>query len=257
MRINKSISTKMKPQWEVKDGEAGAFPSTHWSLVMAAGEVDSTLAADALSRLCMSYWYPVYAYVRRDGHNAHDSQDLTQEFFMRLIERRFVAGAMQERGRFRSFLLTALKRFLINEWHRNQAQKRGAGHVLISLEAGIEEERYLLEPVDKMTADRIYERRWALAVLDSVMEKLCKEQTSVGNAELFEFLKAFLYGGKGSASHAEIGVRFGLTECAVKSKTHRLRQRYRELLYEEVAQTVACQMDVEDELRQLLNALRT
>lgn len=247
----------MDPQRDVRNGTGGAFPTTRWTLVMAAGEADSPQAAEALSRLCANYWYPVYAYVRREGHDAHNAQDLTQQFFTRLIERSFVAGAMRERGRFRSFLLIALKRFLINEWQRSQAQKRGGGQELISLDGGSAEERYSLEPVDSMTPDRIYERRWALAVLDAVMEKLRIEQAGGANSALFEALKPFLYGDKASSSHVEIAARFALTESAVKSKTHRLRQRYRELLHEEVAQTVAHPMDVEDELRQLLAALRS
>lgn len=247
----------MNPQCDVRNGAGGVFPTTHWSLILAAGETDSPQAAEALSRLCANYWYPVYAYVRRDGHDAHGAQDLTQQFFTRLVERSFVAGAMRERGRFRSFLLIALKRFLINEWQRSQAQKRGSGQELISLDGGSAEERYRLEPVDQMTPDRIYERRWALAVLDTVMEKLRIEQAGEGNAELFDTLKAFLYGDRASASHADIGARFGLTESAIKSRTHRLRQRYRELLHQEVAQTVANPMDTEDELRQLLAALRS
>lgn len=247
----------MDPRQDVRNGAGGTFPSTHWSLILAAGEADSPQAAEALSRLCANYWYPVYAYVRRDGHDAHGAQDLTQQFFARLVERSFVAGAMRERGRFRSFLLIALKRFLINEWQRSQAQKRGGGQELISLDGGSAEERYSLEPADRMTPDRIYERRWALAVLDTVMEKLRIEQAGEGNAELFDTLKAFLYGDRATASHADIGARFGLTESAVKSRTHRLRQRYRELLHQEVAQTVANPMDTGDELRQLLAALRS
>ncbi len=234
---------------------AGAFPTTHWSLVVAAGETDSPQAHAALAQLCGSYWYPVYAYVRREGHEPHSAQDFTQEFFARLIERNFVAGAAQEKGRFRSFLLIALKRFLVNEWQRTQAQKRGGGQQFLSLDAEDAEERYKLEPVDEMTADRIYERRWALALLEGVMNALRHEYAGEGKGELFDQLKVFLYGDKSAVSQVKIGTQFGLSESAVKSTVHRLRLRYREILYEQVAQTVASRVDVEDELRHLLNVL--
>jgi len=233
----------------------GAFPTTHWSLIVTAGEADSPQARAALAQLCGSYWYPVYAYVRREGHDPYSAQDFTQEFFARLIEKNFVAGAAQEKGRFRSFLLIALKRFLVNEWQRTQAQKRGGGQPFLSLDAEDAEERYKLEPVEEMTADRIYERRWALALLDGVMNTLRREYASDGKGELFDQLKAFLYGDKSDVSQAEIGTRFGLSESAVKSTVHRLRQCYREILYEQVAQTVASRVDVEDELRHLLSVL--
>lgn len=222
---------------------------------MAAGEAESSRASEALARLCSSYWYPVYAYVRRAGHDPHTAQDLTQEFFARLIEKNFVAAAAQEKGRFRSFMLIALKRFLVNEWQRTQAQKRGGGRQLLSLDAEEAEDRYQLEPVDEMTADRIYERRWALALLDEVMNALRREFAGDGRGELFDLLKVFLCGEQSAVSQAEIGGRFGLSESAVKSTVHRLRQRYRELLHEEVAQTVVSRVDVEDELRHLLNVM--
>jgi RNA polymerase sigma-70 factor (ECF subfamily) len=233
-----------------------AFPTTHWSQVLVAGEGgESPRAAEALAALCSRYWYPVYAYVRRAGHDPHNAQDLTQEFFARLIEKNFVAGASQGKGRFRSFLLVALKRFLVNEWERSRAQKRGGGRPLLSLDAEEAEARYRLEPADQTTPDRIYERRWALALLEEVMNTLRREYTADGKGELFELLQVFLYGDKSVLSQAEIGARFGLSESAVKSAVHRLRGRYRERLREEVAQTVVSPVDVEDELRHLLNVL--
>ncbi len=233
----------------------GTFPTTHWSLLAAAGAADSLQARAALAQLCGSYWYPVYAYVRRAGHDPHNAQDLTQEFFARLIEKNFVASTVQEKGRFRSFLLIAVKRFLVNELERVQAQKRGGGTQLLSLNAEDAEARYQIEPVDEMSADRIYERRWAFALLDEVMNALRREYTEDGKDELFDLLKAFLYGEKSAVSQAEIGIRFGLSESAVKSTVHRLRHRYRELLHEAVAQTVVNRVDVEDELRHLLSVL--
>jgi len=245
------------PALESQPDERGLphFATTHWSVVLAAGEVESPQAADALARLCRAYWYPLYAYVRRQGRGSPDAQDLTQEFFARVLEKNFLKSATPEKGRFRSFLLVALKRFLANEWERASAQKRGGGRAPVELDAVSAEERYRLEPVDEASADRIYERRWALALLDQVLIQLQDEAGRAGKAEHFELLKPFLYGERGPLSQTAIGARLGLSESAVKSAVHRLRQRYRELLRQEVANTVANPADVEDELRHLLNVL--
>jgi RNA polymerase sigma-70 factor (ECF subfamily) len=243
------------PEHSAAERGAAHFATTHWSVVLAAGEGDSPQAADALARLCRAYWFPLYAYVRRQGHDVPDAQDLTQEFFARLLEKNYLKSAAREKGRFRSFLLIALKRFLANEWERARAQKRGGGQALIELDAASAEERYRLEPADVASADRVYERRWALALLDQVLLRLRDEAARAGKAGQFELLKAFLYGEKAPLSQLEIGARLGLSESAIKSAVHRLRQRYRELLRQEVAQTVASPADAEDELRHLLNVL--
>jgi len=235
---------------------AGCFPTTQWSLVLVAGDHDSPEADAALAGLCRCYWFPVYAYIRRTGHDADAAQDLTQDFFSRLAERRFFTAANRGKGRFRSFLLTVLKRFLVNEWQRSQAAKRGGGREILSLDAAAAEERYRLEPADHRTADRLYDRRWVLALLDRVMDALQREHTAAGQEALFDQLRVFLYGDKSPRSQAEIGARMGLSESAVKSTVHRLRIRYRELLRAEVARTLASPLDVEDELRQLLQVLR-
>lgn len=237
------------------EAAVGSFPTTHWSLVTAAGMAESSRAAEALARLCGSYWYPVYAYVRGEGHDPHTAQDFTQEFFARLIERNFVSAAAQEKGRFRSFLLVALKRFLVNEWERTNAQKRGGSVVFVPLEPDDAEKRYQEEPADELSADRIYERRWALALLDDVMGTLRREYADSGRAELFDLLKVFLCGENSPLTQVEIGRRLGLSESAVKSSVHRMRQHYRELLREHVAQTLVSRMDIEDELRHLLTVL--
>jgi RNA polymerase sigma-70 factor (ECF subfamily) len=234
---------------------AATFATTHWSQVLAAGDRSSPRADAALARLCHSYWYPLYAYVRRQGFTAEEAQDLTQEFFAHLIGKNFLAGASQEKGRFRSFLLVALKRFLINEWKRASARKRGGGQLPISWDAAFAEDRYQLEPVDAMTAERIYERRWALALLEEVMSGLRREHVARGKGDLFETLKVFLYGERSELSQTEIAARFGLTEGAVKAAVHRLRIRYRERLREEVANTVGNPLEIEDELRHLLAML--
>jgi DNA-directed RNA polymerase specialized sigma24 family protein len=187
---------------------AGVFATTHWSVVLAAGDENDPLAAAALGQLCQSYWYPLYAFVRRQGANPHEAEDLTQEFFARLLDKRFIANASPEKGRFRSFLLVALKRFLINERERALAQKRGGGQPTIPINVEQAEAGYRADPVDEMTADRVYERRWVLALLDHVIEALRLEAEADGEGELFGVLKAFLCGEKGGESQASIGRRF-------------------------------------------------
>jgi RNA polymerase sigma-70 factor (ECF subfamily) len=231
------------------------FRTTHWSVVLAAGEGSSSRAAEALAQLCRAYWYPLYAFIRRQGHDPESAQDLTQEFFARLLEKGFLASASQDKGRFRSFLLTALKRFLVNEWERGQAQKRGGGQAPIPLDLGDAEARYHLEPVEERTAERIFEERWALALLDGAMQALQREFAADGRADLFEALKSFLYGERKDGSQADIGARFGMTANAVKQAVHRLRVRYRERLREAVAHTVASPSEIDDELRHLLRVL--
>jgi len=231
------------------------FTSTHWSQVVAAADASSPRAAEALAQLCRTYWYPLYAFIRRQGIDAEEAQDLTQEFFARLLEKNFIAAAAEEKGRFRSFLLVALKRFLINERERRQAQKRGGGQASISLDDLNAEGRYRFEPAEGLTADRIYEQRWALALLDEVMEGLRREYAADGKAEWFDALKVFLYDEKSEASQAAIGQRFHVSESAVKSAVHRLRKRYRERLRSEVANTVANPSEIDDELQHLLVVL--
>lgn len=232
------------------------FGTTQWSVVLAAREVDSTHAPEALSQLCRDYWYPLYAFVRRNGHDFEAARDLTQEFFARLLEKNYLHNAAPDKGRFRSFLLVALKRFLVNEWHKEQTLKRGGGHPLIALDSATAEERYALEPVDDTTPETIYEQRWAHALLDRVMACLREEASAHAKDEQFALLHPFLFGDTGSLSQAEIGTRLGLSQSAVKSAVHRLRERYREVLRLEVSRTLARPDDIEDELRYLLKTLR-
>jgi RNA polymerase sigma-70 factor (ECF subfamily) len=234
---------------------APVFSTTHWSLVLAAQGDDSGPAAKALASLCESYWYPLYAFVRRRGYGPHDAQDLTQAFFEKLLEKNTLKVVSQEKGRFRSFLLGALKHFLANEWDRSRAAKRGGGTVAISLDQGDAEARYRLEPADEMSADRLFERRWAMTLLDQVMKRLREEMESAGKAAVFEELKDHLMAGGASAPFAEAGERLGLSEGAARVAAHRLRKRYRELLQEEIAQTVADPSEVEDEIRHLISVL--
>jgi RNA polymerase sigma-70 factor (ECF subfamily) len=224
-------------------------------VVVAAGRNDTTQARDALARLCQTYWHPLYAYVRRLGHSPHDAQDLTQEFFARLLAKNYLAKADESRGRFRSFLLASLKHFLANEWDKACAQKRGGGEVPISIDPDAAETACHFEPADNVTADKIFERRWALTLLDLVLRRLREEYTATDREKLFEQLKPTLTEASREVRYVEIAVRLGSSEGAVKVAVHRLRQRYRELLRAEIADTVANPDEVDDELRNLFVAL--
>ena len=232
------------------------FRTTHWSVVLLACGGDTVGAEPALAELCGLYWYPLYAYVRRLGRSAEDAQDLTQEFFARLIEKRWLDNVDPARGKFRSFLLTAFKHFLASEWHRDRAFKRGGGQTLISLDSVEAEDRYKLEPTDTTTPETLYDRRWALTVLDQAIGRLETEQSIAGHADRFEAVKDCLLGEPGESTLAESGARLGLTVAAMKAIVRRLRERYRALLREEIAQTVDGPKGVDDELRSLLAALR-
>jgi RNA polymerase sigma-70 factor (ECF subfamily) len=224
-------------------------------MVMTAGATDSPAARQALETLCTSYWYPLYAYVRRQGHGPHDAQDLTQAFFERLLERNFLAQVQRDKGRFRSFLLASLKHFLANEWDRERALKRGGGRKPIALDDDSAESRYKLEPKDDSSADRIYERRWALTLLDKVLANLRAEYENAGRAGVFETLKEYLSAGRTSVSYARAAQKLGMNEGAVKVAVHRLRKRYRELLRAEIAHTVATAAEIEAEIRYLFAIL--
>ena len=230
------------------------FTTTHWSLVLAAQGSDSIPAGRALANLCETYWYPLYAFVRRKGHSSHDAQDLTQAFFEKLLKKNYLGDVIQEKGRFRSFLLVSLKHFLANEWKRSQAAKRGGGAVLISLDDTEAEERYQREPVDESNAERLFERRWAMTMLDLVMNRLREEMAASDKLEIFEELKDRLSGGD-TDSFAESGKRLNLSEGAARVAAHRLKKRYREILRESIGETVADPSEVEDEIRYLISIL--
>jgi RNA polymerase sigma-70 factor (ECF subfamily) len=229
------------------------FPTTRWSLVVAAGDPDRKEARSALVSLCENYWYPLYAYLRRRGYPTDQAQDLTQEFFVRLLEGRYLDRADQEKGRFRAFILTSLKFFVADEEDRHRARKRGGG-VLVPLEFSSGEERYQREPAHQETPERIFERRWALSMLDRVVERLRIEFLQHGRAEHFERLKMFLLG-KSDAPYAALALEMNTSEGALKVAIHRLRKRYRELFRQEIADTVADPAEVDSELRYLAAAL--
>ena len=213
-------------------------------------------AAEALERLCRAYWYPLYAYVRRKGYTAHDAQDLTQEFFARLLARNSLSAADRRKGKFRSFLLGTLEHFLAKEWRRSHAEKRGGGRTLFSLNAVDAEGRYLLEPADDLTPERIFDCRWADTLLSHAMARLREECQAEGKALLFEKVEPLLTGDGAVEPYAEIGASMGMSEGAWKMAVHRLRRRYGELVRAEIAQTVSRPEEVEEELRYLCTVLR-
>jgi RNA polymerase sigma factor (sigma-70 family) len=240
-----------------KQSGAAAFTTTHWSVVLAA-QGPSPAAEEALEKLCRTYWRPIYGFVRRQCVQPEEAKDLTQGFFALLLERRDLDTVRKEKGRLRSYLLTSLKHFLTNERNRAMAIKRGEGQRLIPLEDLRERERVGFEPADTLPADQIYERRWALAVLDQVMARLGDEYraASPASAGLFDRLQKSFTDEPDRFSPAETAREFGMTEGAVRQASYRLRQRYRQLLHEEIAHTVIVPGDIEDELRHLVAVLR-
>ena len=231
------------------------FRTTHWSQVLLAGQSDSAQAREALAKLCQRYWYPLYVFVRRQGQGPEDAQDLVQGFFARLLEKHFLKDADPEKGKFRSFLLIALKRFMANEWDRANRLKRGGGYRVISLDEQDTEARYQTEPADETSPERAYERQWAITVLEQVLDRLENEFLTAGKSRLFNELKVYLSGESSRSSYLEIGGRLGMTVAAVKVAVHRLRERYRELLRMEIANTVASPEAIDDEIRDLFSAL--
>jgi RNA polymerase sigma factor (sigma-70 family) len=231
------------------------FATTHWSVVLAAGQSADAQASEALEQLCRTYWYPLYAYVRRRGYSPEDAQDLTQEFFALFLRKEYFRLADRERGRFRTFLLHALEHFLINEWKRAQCAKRGGGTTAFSLDVAVAEQRYTSEPAVTLTPERAYEKQWAATLLEQVLSSLKQEYADAGNRRVFAELADLLWGKGGSVSFVEIGARLDMTEGAARGAMHRLRTRYRERLRREVAQTVAEPGAVDEELRYLISVV--
>ncbi len=238
-------------------GSPERFRTTRWSVVLAARGGTSPEARQALQELCEAYWYPLYAFIRRHGHPVEEARDLTQEFFLRLLEKDFLALVDQSRGKFRSFLMTACKHFLANEHDRAQALKRGGGREFLSIDARAGESRYVAEPMHDLTAERLFERRWALLLLQHVLGRLRDEWQRAGKGEQFEQLKPFLTGEKPAEHYARVAEDMRATPGAVRVAVHRLRRRYRELLREEITRTVNDPGQVETEIRDLMAALGT
>ena len=229
-----------------------AFLTTRWSMVLSAQD---RVTGDALETLCRQYWPPLYAYLRHRGHSAHDAQDLTQAFFARLLEKEWLAVVEQEKGRFRSFLLMALKRFLANELDRAHTLKRGGGMEFISLDAEVAESFYVAGHVATLPPDSLYERRWAFTVLEMVMRRLREEHEAAGRQAEYESLRPWLTAERGDVPYDDLAAALGMTPASARSAVHRLRKRFREMFREEVAGTVADPADVEDEMRAVVAAL--
>jgi DNA-directed RNA polymerase specialized sigma24 family protein len=233
----------------------GHFVTTHWSAVLAAGRDDSTAARQALEELCRTYWPPLHAYVRCRGYSPDAAADLTQGFFTRLIASRDLAQVDPAKGRFRSFLLASLRHFLANDWDRTQAQKRGGGAVHVPLDRDGSSGDAALDPADTLTPEKVFERQWALTLLNLVLDQLQDEYAADGKAALFDALKGSLTGERPSAHYGSIGIDLGLSEGAVKVAAHRLRARYRERLRQAIARTVASAQEIDEEIRYLFAAL--
>ncbi len=230
-----------------------AFVTTHWSVVLSAQDKDSLRSVEALESLCRTYWYPLYAFVRRQGHRPHDAQDLTQEFFARLLEKDSLKSAAQEKGKFRTFLLVVLKRFLANEWDRQHAQKRGGFAPIVSIDQEVAESRFAAEPAHQLQPDVLFDRQWAVTLIERVMGRLQEEYLTSGRAKLFEYLRSCLAKDESALAYAEIASRLNLTEAAVKMAIHRLRARYREILQAEIADTVSSPEEIDEEIRHLFS----
>ena len=235
-----------------ENSSAEAFKTTQWSVILSAGAVSDSVSRRALERLCSAYWFPIFAYVRRQGRSPEDAQDLTQEFFARFLEHGYFARADRDRGRFRTFLLTSLKHFLNEDWKKSTRIKRGGLNALQPLSIDDAELRYAAGFRDTLSPDHLYELRWAEALLERVLHQLQCDYAATGRGEIYRQLQQFLWGRQAELSYADMGTRLGMNEGAVKVAVHRLRQRFRQLLHQEVAQTVEHGGEIEAELRYLL-----
>lgn len=234
---------------------AGQFNQTHWSVVMLAAGQPSLPASAALEKLCQTYWHPLYAFVRRRGYAAHDAQDLTQEFFARLLAKDYLHAVDRSKGRFRSFLLAALEHFLANEWRRANTQKRGGNFSFVSIDDESAEQPFLQLSASNLSPERVFDQQWAMTLLNATVTRLREEFVTAGKGRQFEATKIFLTGETRMASYAEMAVELGTTDAALKMAVSRMRQRYGEILREEIANTVAGPEEVEEELRALFAAL--
>jgi RNA polymerase sigma-70 factor (ECF subfamily) len=238
-----------------KTASPGWFTTTHWSLVLAAGDGPTAISQAALEKLCRSYWYPLYAYVRRRGYSPEDAQDATQGFFTRLLEKNSVAHVSRDKGKFRSFLLTSMNNFLRDQWDKASAQKRGGGQAILSLDATDGEDRYQFEPVDHVDAEQLFDRRWALTILEQAKTRLKQECTENGTTRLYERVNPTESTDKHAPPYSAIAAELGMSESNVKTSVFRMRQRYRELVRDEVANTVETQSEIDGEIRYLISVI--
>lgn len=256
--LNSSKLPRMEPYQQQPNSHSQIrdnFASTHWSLVLAAGVRAGAESEQALAALCQRYWLPLYVYARRRVAHVHEAQDLTQAFFLRLLDQNVLAAATPERGRFRSFLLTSMKNFLTNEWNRDQAAKRGGGRQRLSLDWESGESRISAEPAHYSTPEREFERQWALTLLDNVVQRLKREFDLAGKSHQFEVLKETLTGGRAALDYDTVAAELGMSEAASRQAASRLRKRYREMLRDEVAATVENESEIDDEINRLFHAL--
>lgn len=235
--------------------DAGRFATTHWSVVRAAGRPDSVHYRQALETLCQTYWFPLYAYLRRHGNNANRAEEYTQAFFAHLLEKHSVRLADPSRGKFRSFLLASLKHFLSDLRDFEKAKKRGGGRKVFSLDFENAESQYSLEPTDRLTAEKLFDRSWAMTVLERAVNRLQGEAKDEKKRKLFEDLKVYLTAGEDAASYGRVAERLGMSEGTIRVAVHRLRKRYREVLRDEIAQTVSTEEEIDQEIRDLFTAL--
>jgi RNA polymerase sigma-70 factor (ECF subfamily) len=240
---------------QIPSCEPHAFPHTRWSVVLAATQKASPQCAAALEAICQAYWYPLYAYIRRCGHSPHDAQDLTQEFFARLLEKRWLEDADRERGKLRTFLIVAVNRFMANEWRKASAQKRGAGHAHIPIDTAFAENLYATDTASTLPPEGLFDQQWALTLINLTIQRLGEEFEAAGKAREFEVLKPCLMAEHGAISYRSIGEELGVSEAAAKMTIHRFRKRFREIYREEITQTLPDGADVENELRHLARAL--
>ncbi|MES2924879.1 MAG: sigma-70 family RNA polymerase sigma factor [Verrucomicrobiota bacterium] len=243
------------PDPSATDAPQPLFLTTRWSIVLGARDRASSSGMLALESLCLAYWYPLYVFVRRQGHGAHDAQDLTQAFFARLLEKDYLQSVEPEKGRFRTFLIVAMKRFLLNEWDKLRTQKRGGNVLHLPLDTGLAESRYLNESSETLPADQVFERRWALTLLEQAMARLRSDYVNSGREVEFEHLKTSLTAERGEVSYREIAAALQMTEGAARVALHRLRKRFREVFREEIANTVSTSAEVDDEVRYVVGIL--
>jgi RNA polymerase sigma-70 factor (ECF subfamily) len=236
--------------------DQAVFTTTHWSVVLAAGQTSAPGAGEALETLCRIYWRPLYVFVRRQGHPPHDAQDLTQEFFARFLAKNYLGQVGPDKGRFRSFLLASLKHFLANEWDRAKTRKRGGEITFIPWDDAEVERQYHLQAPPELPAEKVYDRQWTLTLLDQVFDRLREEYAAAGKSQLFDAVQAHLSGAQNAPAYAQVAGQLQMSEGAVKVAVHRLRRRYGELLRAEIAQTLADPGELEDEMRFLFAELR-
>jgi DNA-directed RNA polymerase specialized sigma24 family protein len=248
------LTSELEHPTPAEPSRADTFATTHWTVVLAAGQGSTPQSDHALEELCRTYWYPLYAYVRRRGYTHEDAEDLTQGFFARFLERNYLEGLTSEKGRFRAFLLASLKHFLANEWDRAHRQKRAGATPNLSLDWQSADSRYQINVPDDLTPDKIYDREWALALLERVITRLRDECAANEQSQLFDQLKPFLTVDKAAVPYAQAAAGLNLAEGAVRVAVHRLRKRYRGLLRDEITQTLADPAQVEEEMRTLLGA---